>query len=200
MWSRTENQVTLVFIRHGATEGNKEHRYIGRTDESLSEEGRGSLETKRALGKYPVVDTLWCSPMKRCVETANILYPHMQPKCIDAWKEMDFGTFEGKNYEELKEDICYQEWVDSNGTIPFPKGESREDFIHRCVEGMEQMLEELHSARNIGMVVHGGTIMALLSSLYSGEYFDYQVDNDEGYVCTLIMSDEEYRLVDVRPL
>lgn len=30
MWNRSENQVKLVMIRHGATPSNKEHRYLGR--------------------------------------------------------------------------------------------------------------------------------------------------------------------------
>ena len=30
-------------------------------------------------------------------------------------------------------------------------------------------------------VVHGGTIMALLSSYGTGDYFDYQCPNGEGY-------------------
>ena len=32
---------TLVFIRHGATKGNLEKRYIGRTDEPLCDIGIG---------------------------------------------------------------------------------------------------------------------------------------------------------------
>ena len=34
-------------------------------------------------------------------------------------------------------------------------------------------------------VVHGGTIMAVLSSLTGGEYFDFQVKNGEGYETVL---------------
>ena len=38
---------------------------------------------------------------------------------------------------------------------------------------------------SVGMIVHGGTIMSLLS-LYGGkDYFDYQVSNGRGYVCRL---------------
>lgn len=29
----------IIFIRHGQTKGNEEKRYIGRTDESLSQKG-----------------------------------------------------------------------------------------------------------------------------------------------------------------
>ena len=56
---------------------------------------------------------------------------------------MDFGVFEGKNYLELQGDKRYQEWIDSNGTLPFPEGESREEFISRCDKGFRRMIEKL---------------------------------------------------------
>lgn len=130
------------------------------------------------------------------------------PILIPEWKEMDFGQFEGKNYEELKDDPCYQKWIDSNGTLPFPGGESREQFIRRSMEGFDRMMYDIlkRSEKNAGIqtdtdsqylkcdrgteipvtaVVHGGTIMAVLSSLTGGEYFDFQVKNGEGYETVL---------------
>ena len=49
----------------------------------------------------------------------------------------------GKNYEELKDDPCYQKWIDSNGTLPFPGGESREQFIRRSMEGFDRMMSDI---------------------------------------------------------
>ena len=37
----------------------------------------------------------------------------------------------------------------------------------------------------VGMIVHGGTIMALLSLYGEKQYFDYQVLNGRGYICNL---------------
>ncbi|MFR2606513.1 MAG: hypothetical protein ACLTAX_15870 [Waltera sp.] len=47
---------------------------------------------------------------------------------------------EGHNYQELSGDPAYQRWIDSGGTLPFPEGESREEFIRRNVAGYEKML------------------------------------------------------------
>lgn len=188
MRDRSENQITLVLIRHGATESNKEHRYLGQTDEELSQEGKKELAEYQELQYYPDIDRLFTSPMKRCVQTAKILYPRLQPERIEEWTEMDFGVFEGKNYRELQGDERYQEWLDSNGTLPFPEGESREDFVARCGKGFLRMLEDVKENEKqnvIGMIVHGGTIMALLSKYAGGDYFHYQVSNGKGYVCTV---------------
>ncbi len=202
MWNRSENKITIVLIRHGATKANKEHRYLGKTDEGLSVEGISELQKAKHANRYPDVDYVFFSPMRRCLETAQILYPDREAIVIPEWEEMDFGDFEGKNYMELQSDLRYQEWVDSNGTLPFPGGESREDFIGRCEQGFCGMLTQLlarfedkqNHAVTVGLIVHGGTIMALLSSFCGGEYFDYQVANGKGYCCKMAWDGKNIRL------
>ena len=107
MWNRTENQIELYLIRHGMTPGNVEHRYIGRqTDEPLSEDGRQQLEKRK--DQWTQVCRTWdmpyvfVSPMLRCRQTAEILFPQIPQIEIDPWREMDFGEFEGKNYAEWR--------------------------------------------------------------------------------------------------
>lgn len=200
-----ENQIKIVMIRHGATPSNKEHRYLGKTEEGLSENGRESLLEKKQEKKYPELSLIFTSPMCRCQETAELLYPEAVRVPIAEWKEMDFGDFEGKNYLDLKEDSRYQEWIDSGGILPFPNGESRSAFVKRCEKGLEHMMHHLEKMERkgpceIGMVVHGGTIMALLSTLCQGEYFDYQVANGEGYECTLEISGGTMKVIDVKKL
>lgn len=190
MWDRSENQITLVLIRHGATKSNEERRYLGKTDEPLSKEGEQQLVEYKKMHLYPNIDFLFTSPMKRCIQTADILYPELQLVQMKEWEEMDFGVFEGKNYIELQEDKRYQAWIDSNGTLPFPEGESREEFTIRCDKGFQEMIEKVKQIKEeghktIGVIVHGGTIMAMLSRYGKGDYFDYQVANGRGYVCTV---------------
>lgn len=202
MWNRTENQIELVLIRHGATRANEERRYLGRTDEELSEKGEEALCRKREQLMYPVVDILYGSPMKRCRQTAELLYPQMDMIPVKEWIEIDFGVFEGKNYKELQTDERYQAFIDSNGMLPFPDGESREDFIKRCRDGFLKILFEdgCHEKKRVGIVVHGGTIMALLSSYTKKDYFDYQVATGEGYICTVKWSEAAIEITDVKKL
>lgn len=209
MWDWTEDKikVKITWIRHGMTRANEEHRYLGKTDEPLSEKGIRFLQEKKKKSFFNAPEFLYASPMKRCVQTAEILF-RRKPVLIPEWKEMDFGQFEGKNYEELKDNPDYQKWIDSNGTLPFPGGEPREQFIRRSMEGFDRMMSDIliKSEKNtriqngtetqdlknnceteipVVAVVHGGTIMAVLSSLTGGEYFDFQVKNGEGYETVL---------------
>jgi len=193
MRDRTEDQVTLVLLRHGETRANGEHRYLGSTDEALSERGIETLRAYKARKDYPDVEHLFASPMKRCMETAQILYPALCPVVIPEWKEIDFGRFEYRNYEELKNDAQYQAWLRSGGALDFPGGEGRERFLLRCESGFFRMCDELRRAIGqnndravrAGLIVHGGTIMALMS-LYGGKhYFDCQAENGRGYICRM---------------
>ena len=180
----------IILVRHGKTAGNLEGRYIGsRTDEPLCEEGIHALEEKVREGTYPPVDLVYASPMIRCRQTAKILWPKFtdssQIQYVQNLQECDFGAFENKNYQELSGNAEYQAWIDSNGTLPFPQGESREQFQRRCVEGFCELLKEVWTREklpsSLALIVHGGTIMALLDAFAEGSYYDYQCANAKGY-------------------
>lgn len=214
--------VDLTLIRHGQVQANIEKRYIGSTDMSLTVNGMKSLEKLNKAQIYKTPDYLFCSPMSRCKMTCDILFPDKIYTVIDEFHEMDFGSFEMKNYQELKDNAYYQRWIDSNGTIAFPEGESRQEFVLRCMSGFDKMLSktcccvESDSIRlinrplkitidnnkdnvyiknnsqvlkmiSITAVVHGGTIMAILSSLNKDEYYNYQCKNAEGYICRFVI-------------
>ena len=113
------------------TKGNLEKRYIGCSDEVLCQEGIRQLEEKRDAGIYreiPSDAVVWCSPKKRCIQTAQILFGKREIKIEDRLRECEFGDWEGKNYMDLRNDPRYQKWIDSGGTISFPNGEEIQAF------------------------------------------------------------------------
>lgn len=171
----------LYLIRHGATLGNLEKRYIGTTDEPLCEAGIYQLKQKL----YPEVERIYVSPMLRCIQTAQVIYPNRQYELCDALRECDFGDFENKNYEELSGNQDYQRWLDSMGTLPFPNGESREDFRYRTLEGFFEAVSdcEKDGILTAAFVFHGGSIMNIMEACAFpvGNYYDYQISNGEGY-------------------
>ena len=46
---------------------------------------------------YPNVARVYSSPLLRCRETAEILFPDTTLQTVDNLIEMDFGDFEGKS-------------------------------------------------------------------------------------------------------
>ena len=101
MRNSSDIEMTIILIRHGETLGNAEKRYIGRTDEPLSEAGRKAVAENAARGKYPPADIVFSSPMKLCLETALLIYPDKTVTVEENLREIDFGIFEGKSYAEL---------------------------------------------------------------------------------------------------
>ena len=171
----------IYFLRHAMTAGNLEKRYIGRTDEPLCREGTEQL----ASVSIPRCELLVCSPMKRCTETAALLFPGQEPVICEELRECDFGDFEGKYYPELNGDERYQKWIDSGGTLPFPNGESPDGFRERCCGGFMRIMERYREVESAAFVIHGGTIMSLLSrfAVPHRDYFDWQCKNAHGYRC-----------------
>ena len=175
----------IWLIRHGMTEGNRYQRYIGVTDEPLCEEGRELLRKFT----YPKPQAVFVSSLKRCLETAAILFDDPKVRIIDQLAECDFGEFENKNYKELSGDPRYQEWIDSNGILAFPGGESKEECAVRNLEGFQRAVtacirEEITEA---ALVVHGGTIMNIMEqyALPKKEFYEWHVGNGCGYLVEL---------------
>ena len=174
--------IKVVLIRHFATEGNIIKRYIGRTDEPICDAGIKRMRNH----KYPDVDAIFISPLMRCRQTAELIYPDRNFYVCEELKECDFGEFENKNYLELSGNKAYQDWINSYATEPFPGGEDLKLFKARTIVGFQNILKYCISQKlqNIALVVHGGTIMSILE--YFGdvehEYYHWHVDNGEGYI------------------
>ena len=171
----------IVLIRHGQVPGNVDRRYIGRTDELLTEFGRQQAREANP----PQVSKVYTSPYLRCVETAQIMYPQLEAVPVDGLREMDFGVFEGRTADEMVDFAPYREWVDGMCQGPVPEGEDLATFNARCCAAFEQIVSECDDADDVALVVHGGTIMAILGAYNDEgrEYFEYHVGNCGFYVC-----------------
>ncbi len=182
-----------AFIRHGKTLGNLSKRYIGTTNQPLCKEGILELKNLHSKEIYPASHLIYVSPLTRCIETAKILYPNQPLLSCEQLRECDFGEFENKNYKELQSHPYYQKWVDSNGQLPFPNGETPSLFTERCIKGFLACVHHTPYKNSYvhgltawtTFVVHGGTIMSILSELTNpkGDYFNFQVENGQGYLC-----------------
>ncbi len=186
--------VTLYLIRHGLTQSNLEGRYIGQSENPpLSASGRQELEARKAHRPYPRAERLYTSPMLRCLETARLLYPMLVPVPLSSLAEQDFGLFEGKTYEQLKDNPAYRRWVDSAGLLPPPGGESGQEFAIRLKGALGQIAEDCRSsgAETVAVITHGGCIMTMLSRLSAdpdpspASFYGYQAPNGGGFAVKL---------------
>lgn len=174
-------------VRHGITEGNETGKYIGKTDLSLSSEGVRRLEALHAKNSYPSVQACFVSPLKRCRQTASILFPGAAQIAIDGFRECDFGAWEGKIAQEIAgQDADFARWISGTGKpVTPPGGENGTHFANRVCEAFEKTVEGMlrSGVDTVGMVVPGGALMAILSAygLPRANFYDWMCASGCGY-------------------
>lgn len=175
----------IHFIRHGSIDDTLAGKYIGTRDAPLSDRGRMDLRKLDYEYKYPGTQVVFTSPLKRCTETAKILYPEQKPLVIDNLSECNFGEWEGKTADELKNDPDFKKWLAGDSSVKPPRGESNADFTRRVCKMFESIVEGLMKTGTTESVIvtHGGVIMTLLAvyGLPQAKPFEWTMDNGFGY-------------------
>lgn len=197
----------LYFFRHGITKGNLNAQYIGRTDLPLTTDSINSLKSIKAHEHYPKVDAVFSSPLKRCLDSAKIMFPQNNVLVIDDFTEYNFGEFEGMTAEELKDNQEFREWLHGDITSKPPFGESNAQFARRICSAFEKVIDGCikTGTQNIAIVGHAGVIMTLLScyGLPEAPMAHWQVDPGYGYKLritpSLWMQTNKIEVIDTSP-
>ena len=175
----------LILVRHGKTEANEKHLYCGSTDIGLSDIGRVELEEIKAYSQYPDVSGMRVitSGKKRCEETLSILFGDIPHETDPSFCEMNFGVFEMRSYEEMKEDPEYIEWISGdNESNVAPEGESGVLMTERVIRGIDRVTEE---GKDTLLVTHGGVVAAIMAYLFPSENknrYEWQSSCGGGYI------------------
>ena len=182
----------IHLIRHGIAEGNTEGRYIGHTDVSLTEDGEYQLRSMKKEFEYPAVQAVLCSPLNRCLETARILYPDIQPLIFDNLIEYDFGEFEGQTADDLKGEPEFAEWLAGGPDAAAPFGESNAAFQKRVTRAFYDIVNGIIKADtdSVAVITHGGVIMTIMAmfALPEAPMHDWLTPNGCGYTLNVIPS------------
>lgn len=191
----------IHLIRHGRTEANEQRLYYGKTDLSLSTNGRTELVALRDNGIYPTADLYFTSGLSRTLETLRILYGDVDFETVHEMAEYHFGVFEMKSYESLKDLEEYQNWIsDASGKVACPSGESRFDFENRVLRGFAKIrgrVADKHVTSTV-VICHGGVIATLMEKMMPNvkTFYEWQPKTGRGY--TLIFEKEkllDYKII-----
>lgn len=170
----------FILVRHGKTEYNERRQYCGRLDPHLSDLGREELEhseVKEYLASH-VPDMVFCSPMKRTLETAAIVCggKDLPLVAVPELREIDFGDFEGRSYEDMKDDPAYTAWLDTNCEGPIPGGDFPDVFRDDVAVGFESLMETCQSegVHSALVVSHGGVLGTILERFAEPERHWYE--------------------------
>ena len=179
----------VILVRHGITQGNKEKRFVGRLDVPLAPEGEAMARETAPL--MPKVEHLYVSPMLRCRQTADLLWPDVPRTFVEDLRETDFGIFEGKNHAELQDDPAYQRWLAGEMVV----GEPAEDCARRGARALAFVGKDAaeHGYEHVGVVSHGG-LLTLCGRPARKGFYDWFPQNCGGYRGELTLDPLEYHV------
>jgi broad specificity phosphatase PhoE len=152
---------TLLLVRHGETDWNREGRWQGHSDTHLNEIGRAQAE--RVAGELDGVDVVYSSDLARARETAEIIAGRSGlPVRLDArLRERSFGAWEGLSAAEIEAEFrdAHLRWLAGEG----PGADDAEPFDafgRRVREALGEILER-HPDETVLVVAHGGTVRVI---------------------------------------
>lgn len=188
------NRMELVLMRHGSTLWNEQRRYLGHTDIPLSPKGVSELASARVKLQGWPISRVYCSDLARCRESLDAVRPDLSASAVydSALRELDFGAWEGRTYDELKDIPSYRQWLDNPRQVTPPMGESWEAFERRITGVLHTVLppadndlaDDASYSSSVLVVAHGGVIRHIVSRLMPGTAF-WDVSSEPGSLLVL---------------
>ena len=188
----------IIFIRHGETDFNRARLYFGHLDPDLNETGIEQLRKAKILfeKREKMPDVVFSSDLKRCSQSMEILQIDEETEKIltKDLREINFGIFEGKTYEEIKNEYPEEteRMINDWRNFKADKGESLKDVMIRTVKKMDEIIEK-YKNKKILVVAHAGVIQALTSYYLFGNldgYWKFKINN--GSITKLHVMEDGY--------
>jgi probable phosphoglycerate mutase len=149
----------IFLVRHGETEWSRAGRHTGRTDISLTEEGkRAAARLGHALRSRDL--SVWTSPLERARETCR-LAGFGEATVDEDLSEWDYGVYEGRTTLEIREET--PEW--SVWLSPIVNGESLDQVAERARHVIRRVTEAPKG--DVALFAHGH-ILRILAACWIG--------------------------------
>ncbi len=160
----------VLFIRHGQTDFNIEHRLQGALPVPLNECGRAQSRALAHYLKTVPIDAIYASPRPRALETAQIIGAALgqEARQDERLAEIAFGDFEGHTFAEVEAryPTAYRKWESGYRPYRVPGGESRLD-VQRRMQSAWDDITGTANLRAVGVVGHSSAMMILLASMFA---------------------------------
>jgi broad specificity phosphatase PhoE len=154
----------FVLVRHGEASGNRELRYLGRTDAPLTERGQAqALQLAEAVRPFGIT-AVYISPSRRAADTAARIAATLDlPAQVEAdLREEDFGAWENLTRAEVlaRDPDALAAW-EAGAEVAPPGGESLAQVRARLVACANRLAAH-HAGETVALVSHVGPIKALV--------------------------------------
>lgn len=127
----------------------------GQTDVPLAESFEAESDSVRSRLSGIEFESVFCSPLNRCVELGNQL--NFQLQLDNRLKELNFGEWEGQAWDTIFESERGKKWFIDYLNDPCPNGESYNDMLRRVKHFITDLPD---TDANILVITHAGVIRA----------------------------------------
>jgi broad specificity phosphatase PhoE len=180
----------VYLIRHGATTLSAEDRFAGATDVDLSDEGRRQAEALALRLSDDHIAAVYCSPMRRTIETATIVArpQGLTPILRDGLREINHGRWESLRRSDVEAQFPqeYLEWEEDPYIYAPLGGESGLSVLARALPVMREVVLS-HAGENVAVVSHKATIRLIISSLLGFDPRGYRDRLDQAPACLNVL-------------
>lgn len=152
-----EREVWLV--RHAASVLSGTGRWQGWQDVELSEYGIAQCRSLKSSGVLPVASRVIASSLKRCLQTAEILYPNALIRTDSSLRTRDLGEWTGLTTSAIA--ALGGSWFSPFAPEAPPGGESLETLRARIMQLLEEIGQHSHGTQVV--ITHGAVIGVILS-------------------------------------
>ncbi|ALB28001.1 histidine phosphatase family protein [Companilactobacillus heilongjiangensis] len=185
--------VELYIVRHGETDTNYEGRINGMsTDKPLNAKGIAQVEELKKYIDINKFDEIYSSPMKRAMQTAEILNQNVHEiKQDKRLYEADYGSWDGLKESELHDK--YPDVFDENnyllpGYTKYAKdGEEYADVYKRVEDFMDDMAKK--GDEKIMVVCHGFVSRSFMKVVTGAQNISQIIQPDNAGVSKFVISD-----------
>lgn len=156
---------TIILIRHGETDWNKEHVFRGLKDIPLNENGlMQARKTAAALQTVPV-KAVYSSPLSRAHDTARVIAgaKGLEPVIEEPFNDLSFGLWEGRPVDEVAREspVEFKKWRETPHLWKAPEGDSLADVRERSWSRLEE-LSRKHEGETLAVVSHRVVLKMLI--------------------------------------
>jgi broad specificity phosphatase PhoE len=160
--------MTIHLARHGQTAYNHEGRFQGHLPVPLDATGREQAAALAEAATKVEIVTLWCSPLARARETAEIVAARigLEPHEDARFAETDTGDWTGRSFAEIQAEDPegFARYERSDPTFRYPGGESFGEQQRRVMAAIADLRARPELLPAL-VVCHRGVIRLALAAL-----------------------------------
>lgn len=186
----------IYLLRHGETAWNIEKVFRGQAEVPLNDNGREQTRLAAEYLKTKGIRAIYTSPLERAVETAEAvgMVTGLTPIPEEAFTGMDFGKWQGRPHEEIKEEYpeLFKAFHERPGEMRIPEGETFQEVMDRGMAGLDK-LRERHPDETVLIVTHRVICkLLLLGVMGMGPDRFWQIKLDTCSTCRFFYKDGDW--------